>query len=88
LNDVSVEYTGEVIFEVVEGEPEIPVGPIKAGFDEHVPATAIASTTAYIGDLVLSSGPFLWLAMGIPLAFFVIRKILDLINPDKVKVRK
>jgi len=83
------ESNGEGVFLIVE-TPETPVvvGPIKAGFDEYMPDMSITSTTAYIGDLTLSSGPLLWLFMGIPLAFFVIRKTLDLLYPDKIKDRK
>ena len=73
------------IFEVVA---PVLVGPIKAGFDEHVPGTAITSITAYIGDLFTSTGPFLWLFMGIPLAFLVIDKVIKLMKPEKVKVKK
>mgnify|MGYP000070600105 CR=1 FL=1 len=44
-----------------------------------LPADAITSTTAYIGDIVDSLGPFLWLAIGIPLGFYVIRRVKSLI---------
>jgi len=82
---INLEYdAGDPIFEIVL--PYVP--PIQAGFNEYLPDMSIASTTAYIGDLTLSSGPLLWLFMGIPLAFFVIRKTLDLLYPDKIKDRK
>jgi heme exporter protein D len=44
-----------------------------------LPDGAVASSTAYIGDVMTDLGPFLWLAIGIPLAFFVIRKIISLV---------
>lgn len=44
-----------------------------------LPADAIASTTAYIGDLVDSVGVFVWLAIGIPLGFYVIKKVIGIL---------
>jgi len=44
-----------------------------------LPEGAIASTTAYIGDLVSDLGPFVWLAIGVPLGFYVIKKVISLL---------
>jgi len=44
-----------------------------------LPGGAVAATTAYIGDLLESAGPFVWLAIGIPLGFYVIRKVVSLV---------
>jgi len=44
-----------------------------------LPVDAVASTTAYIGDLFGALAPFVWLAIGIPLGFMVIRKVITLI---------
>lgn len=44
-----------------------------------LPDTAIASTTAYIGSLFTDLGVFIWLAIGIPLAFYVIRKVISMV---------
>jgi len=44
-----------------------------------LPSDAIASTTAYIGDLFTSLSVFVWLAIGIPLGFYVIKKVISLV---------
>jgi len=44
-----------------------------------IPANALTSSTAYIGDLVTDVGPFVWLAIGIPLGFYVIKKVIGLL---------
>jgi len=44
-----------------------------------LPESAVASTTAYIGDLVGSLGPFVWLAIGVPLGFYVVKKVIALL---------
>jgi hypothetical protein len=44
-----------------------------------LPAGAVASTTAYIGNLFTDLGPFVWLALGLPLGFWVIRKTISLV---------
>lgn len=44
-----------------------------------LPDGAVASTTAYIGDLFGALSPFIWLAIGIPLGFMVIKKVIGLI---------
>jgi len=44
-----------------------------------IPANALTSSTAYIGDLVTDVGPFVWLAIGIPLGFYVIKKLIGLL---------
>ena len=43
-----------------------------------LPVDALASSTAYIGDLVTDAWPFVALAIGIPLAFYVVRKLISL----------
>ena len=40
--------------------------------------TAIASTTAYIGDLFNSFGGYIWLIIGIPLGFWILVEVLVL----------
>jgi len=75
----------EVIFEVIE-TPVVPVGVIQAGFDENLPDYDMASTTAHIGGLINSTGGLIWLAIGIPLGFYVITqmiKLFDLVIQDK-----
>lgn len=44
-----------------------------------VPTPAIDGITGYIGDLISGCGPFIWLAIGIPLAFYVIHRVMGLI---------
>jgi len=44
-----------------------------------LPEGAVSSTTAYIGDLIGDLGPLVWLAIGVPLGFYVIRKVVSLI---------
>jgi len=41
-----------------------------------LPGDALASTTAYIGSIITDIGPFVWLAIGIPLGFYVIKKVV------------
>lgn len=45
--------------------------------------TAIGNITAYISDLFSSFGIFIWLIVGIPLAFWVFMKVLVLLTQDK-----
>jgi len=40
-----------------------------------VPTGAVDGITFYIGDLLESVGPFIWLIIGIPLGFYVIWKV-------------
>lgn len=44
-----------------------------------LPTSSVASTTAYIGEFFTDLGPFIWLAIGIPLAFYVIRKVISMV---------
>jgi hypothetical protein len=44
-----------------------------------LPDGALTSTTGYIGDLMTDISPFIWLAIGIPLGFYVIRKVISLV---------
>ena len=44
-----------------------------------LPAEAVSSTTAYIGNLFSDLAPFIFLAIGIPLAFYVIRKVISMV---------
>lgn len=44
-----------------------------------LPADAITSTTAYVGDLITDAGVFIWLGIGIPLGFYVIKKVIGLL---------
>jgi hypothetical protein len=45
-----------------------------------LPVDALASTTAYIGDVAGTIWPFAALAAGIPLSFYVIRKIISMVS--------
>ena len=42
-------------------------------------ADDLATTTAYIGEIFTDAKVLIYLAMGIPLAFWVIRKIMSLL---------
>lgn len=68
---------GETGFEVFAGGNIISVTP-----------SSIASTTAYIGDLINSVSPFLWLIIGLPLGFWIINETMKFITPKKVKIKK
>jgi len=45
----------------------------------NFPTGAVDGITFYIGDLIESIGPFIWLIIGIPLGFYVIHKIKSLL---------
>lgn len=45
-----------------------------------LPGEAIASTTAYIGTLFTDLSVFIWLAIGLPLGFWVISKVISLVT--------
>jgi len=42
-----------------------------------IPSDALASTTAYIGSVITDLGGFIWLAIGIPLGFYVVKKVIS-----------
>jgi len=44
-----------------------------------LPDNALSSTTAYIGSLITDVGGFIWLGIGLPLGFYVIKKVIALI---------
>jgi len=44
-----------------------------------LPSDVISSTTAYIGDIFTDMSVLIYLAIGIPLAFYVIRKVMALL---------
>jgi hypothetical protein len=44
-----------------------------------LPEGALASSTAFIGDIITDAGDFVWLAIGIPLGFYVIKKVIGLL---------
>lgn len=44
-----------------------------------LPSTAIASSTDFIGSLIGAIGPFIWLFIGIPLAFVVIKRVIKIV---------
>jgi len=44
-----------------------------------LPEGAVASTTAYIGELVSATDQFIWLAIGVPLGFYVVKKVIGLL---------
>jgi len=43
-----------------------------------LPEDIVSSTTAYIGDMFTDLGLLIYLAIGIPLAFFVIKKVISI----------
>ena len=43
------------------------------------PDNIVTSTTAYIGDVFTDASVLIYLAIGIPLAFYVIKKIIGLL---------
>ena len=44
-----------------------------------LPENAVASISNYIGDLINAIGPFLWLFIGVPLAFYVIYRFIKIL---------
>ena len=44
-----------------------------------LPAETATTITAYIGDVFTDAKLLIYLAMGLPLAFFVIRKVMGLL---------
>jgi len=44
-----------------------------------LPTETATSITAYIGDVFTDASLLIYLAMGIPLAFYVIRKVMALL---------
>ena len=52
---------------------------VYAGELFDLPVGAITSTTAYIGNLFTDLSPFVYLAIGLPLGFWVIRKTISLV---------
>jgi len=44
-----------------------------------LPEGAVTTTTAFIGDIITDAGGFIWLAIGIPLGFYVVKKIIGLL---------
>jgi len=45
-----------------------------------LPETFIASTTAYIGELFTDVSTYVILIIGLPLAFWIIRKLISLLR--------
>lgn len=70
IGDYKLEQNGvEGIFEVVESPPY-------EGDFITITTSSVASTTAYIGDLIGSISGLLWLIIGVPLGFVVIKKAM------------
>ena len=44
-----------------------------------LPADTVSSTTAYIGDIFTDASLLIYMAIGIPLAFYVIKKVMGLL---------
>ena len=44
-----------------------------------LPGEALANTTAYIDSFISDTGVFIWLAIGVPLGFYVIKKVIVLL---------
>lgn len=45
-----------------------------------ITADNLATTTAYIGELFGDVQIFVWLAIGLPLGFYVIKKVIGLVR--------
>lgn len=45
-----------------------------------LPANFIATTTAYVGAIFSDVSPLVFVAMGLPLAFWVIRSVINLVR--------
>jgi len=45
-----------------------------------LPADFIATTTAYVGGIFTDVSPLVFVAIGLPLAFWVIRSVIGLIR--------
>lgn len=43
-----------------------------------LPANVVSSITAYIGDIFIDVGMFIYLGIGVPIGFYFIKKIIDL----------
>lgn len=48
-----------------------------------LPENSVTSTTGLIGDLFNAIGPFIWLFIGIPLAFVVIQRIIKIMPKEE-----
>jgi len=44
-----------------------------------LPVDAVSSTLANVGSLVSDIGVFIWLAIGLPLGFWIIKKVISLV---------
>ena len=51
-----------------------------AGSYVAITTSSLASTTAYIGEFFTDLSPFIWLAIGVPLAFYVIGRVVKLVR--------
>lgn len=74
-SDCSGGYLSSDALESAAGNP---IFEVKSYSIIPTPFNAISSSTAYIGSLVNSIAGFLWLIIGLPLAFLVIQRILKL----------
>jgi len=45
-----------------------------------LPTDALTATLGYVGDLFADLGPFIWLAIGIPLGFYIIKRVIALVG--------
>lgn len=46
----------------------------------NLPDGAIATTTAYVGEIVTGYWELIALAIGIPLAFYIVRRIIGIVS--------
>lgn len=44
-----------------------------------LPPDAVSSSIAYIGEIFTGVGPFVWVAIGVPLGFYVVKKVIGLL---------
>lgn len=55
-------------------------GQVRAYHYIEITSSSLASTTAYIGNLFSDVSVFVWLAIGLPLGFYVIHRTIGLVR--------
>lgn len=68
----SPNFVAETSFLIIEAGPEYT--PLF-----ELPETSVDSTTGFITDLFDAIGPFIWLFLGIPLGFVVVKRIIKVV---------
>lgn len=44
-----------------------------------LPESAVTTTLAYVGTIFTDLGPFVWIALGVPFAFYIVRKVAGIL---------